>query len=109
MEGIDMERWGSMPLMEQMANIGSEVGRTRKWVEKGNRKLAESAFCRALELFDATIQTGRHGLDSRRPFLKEICRAREMFAGAYMSSDCSSLAWLDRYYGQFAMAVQNKR
>ena len=26
---VDIERWSEMPLVEQMTNIGSEVGRTR--------------------------------------------------------------------------------
>ena len=47
---VDLERWREMPLTEQMANIGSEVGRTRKWTEKGNPSMAESAFLRALAL-----------------------------------------------------------
>lgn len=46
---IDIERWREMPLIEQMANIGSEVGRTRKWAEKGNTRMAESAYLRALD------------------------------------------------------------
>lgn len=50
MEIINFERWGGMPLVEQMANIGSEVGRTRKWAEKGNSRMAESAFLRALSM-----------------------------------------------------------
>ena len=28
---LNDERWKSMPFVEQMANIGSEVGRTAKW------------------------------------------------------------------------------
>lgn len=30
MEGIDLERWQTLLLIEHMANISSEVGRTRK-------------------------------------------------------------------------------
>ena len=40
-----------MPLMEQMANIGSEVGRARKRLGKDKPQLAVVAFCRALELW----------------------------------------------------------
>ena len=56
--GIDTERWKSLSLFEQMANTGSEVGRTGKWVEKGNGQLAEGAFLRALDLMDAMSSRG---------------------------------------------------
>lgn len=103
---IDIERWSEMPLVEQMANIGSEVGRTRKWTEKGNALMAESAFLRALDLIDATIRTGRYGLDSRGALLKEICRARDLFTESYLSSDCQTLSYLDKYFGQYALAAR---
>ena len=109
MEMIDLDRWREMPLVEQMANIGSEVGRTRKWTEKGNQRMAESAFLRALDLIDATIQTGRYGLDSRGALLKEILRARDLFAESYNSSDCQTLSYLDKYFGQFALAVRRNK
>ena len=106
MGAIDLERWSKMTLNEQMANIGSEVGRTRTWTEKGNSRMAESAFLRALDLIDATLSTGRYGLDSRGALLKEICRARDLFTESYMASDCQTLSYLDKYFGQFALAVR---
>lgn len=106
METIDLDRWRELPLIEQMANIGSEVGRTRKWVEKGNLRIAESAYLRALLLIDATISVGRYGLDSRGALLKEICRARDLFTESYLSSDYQTLCYLDKYFGQYALAVR---
>ena len=38
---LDADRWASISLMEQMANIGSEVGRTCKWLMKGKPDMAE--------------------------------------------------------------------
>ena len=38
---LDADRWASISLMEQMANIGSEVGRTCKWLMKGKSDMAE--------------------------------------------------------------------
>lgn len=106
METIDLDRWREMPLIEQMANIGSEVGRTLKWTEKRNPRMAESAFLRALDLIDATIRTGRYGMDSRGALLKAICRARDLFTESYLSSDCLTLSYLDEYFGQFAQALR---
>lgn len=95
-----------MPLIEQMANIGSEVGRTRTWMEKGKPQMAERAFDRGLDLLDATIKLGRCNLDSRPCLLKELCRARELFASSFLENDLESLAYLDRYFGQFAIAFR---
>ena len=41
---LNEEKWSTMPFVEQMANIGSEVGRTSKWVQKNKPNMAESAF-----------------------------------------------------------------
>ena len=103
---INEDRWGAMSLIEQMANIGSEVGRTRKWMEKGKLQMAEGAFERGLDLLDATIKLGRGNLDSRSGLLKELCRARELFASSFLENDIESLAYLDRYFGQFATALR---
>lgn len=37
--GLENGRWSEMPFVEQMANIGSEVGRTAKWKIKGKTTL----------------------------------------------------------------------
>ena len=56
----DKDKWAAMDFISQMANIGSEVGRTLKWKQKGNTALAKNAFIRALDLFDLTIKVGRN-------------------------------------------------
>lgn len=70
---MKLSRWQKLSLIEQMANIGSEVYRTIKW--KKNKDFAQKAFERALELFDLTLQ------DAKNKFrLKEVARTRECFA-----------------------------
>lgn len=101
---LNDERWKSMPFMEQMANIGSEVGRTYKWVEKSKPKMAEGAFCRALELIDLTLKYGRLDSPLRASMLKELCRLREYFCAAYDAADKPSLLWLDNYFSVFAVS-----
>ena len=66
-------RWAKMPFLLQLANIGSEISRTVNWKKKKNKALSESAFFRALELLELT-------LDAQRKFpnrLREIARAKE--------------------------------
>ena len=101
---LNDEKWKSMPFVEQMANIGSEVGRTAKWVQKSKPAMAEGAFVRALELIDLTLKFGRLDSPYRGDMLKEPCKVRELFCSAYEEADVSLLMWLDKYFGDFALA-----
>src|SRR3989344_5386531 len=67
-------RWQTLSLPEQLANIGSEVGRAINWKSKGDREQGEKALERGLELFDLSLQDSRWNY----PKLKEIARAREV-------------------------------
>jgi len=102
MSGIDGQRWASMTLAEQMANIGSEVGRSGKWLAKNKPVQAESAFLRALDLIDLTIKYGRAGRPDRSCLLKELCRARDCYTESFLSGDADTLSFLDKYFGRFA-------
>jgi len=83
-------RWGQLSLLEQMANIGSEVERAINWRIKKNTDYAQKAFERALELIDLTLDN-----DKNYAHLKEITRMREAivdyFSGVnqFMSSEGS--------------------
>ena len=103
---IDELRWSTLSLTEQMANIGSEVGRTLKWMEKGKMNFAEGAFIRALDLMDATIKYGRQNSPLRNNLLVELCRARELFAESYQNRDIDTCSYLNKYFGQFASALR---
>ncbi len=84
---LTKERWQRFSIFEQMANIGSEIGRAINWKEK-DKKRSEAAFERGLELLDLTIEDKKN---TNR--LKEICRLREVlvdyfcFDNVYGSSD----------------------
>lgn len=100
----DEGKWASMTLTAQMANLGSEVGRTSKWISKGKEQMAESAFIRALDLFDLTIKYARLGLDNRNEALKELCYSRELFTKAYLEKNIHELQLLDKYFYHFSVA-----
>ena len=98
-------RWQTLPLVEQLANVGSDVARAARWHGKDHQR-CEQAFLRALELLDLTIEDSRW--QGRR---KELTRAREflcdaMLGGAAYSSDFASL---DRYFFHFAVAARAGR
>ena len=71
-EKLSLGKWGKFSLAEQMANIGSEVGRTIRWKEKKNHQYSKMAFIRALELLDLTINCRKN-----KKRLKELTRVRE--------------------------------
>lgn len=95
-------RWQTMSLMEQLANVGSDVARALRWQGK-NPGLSEKAFIRALELLDLTIGDARW--NGRR---KELTRARELLCDAMCGGSTynSDLASLDRYFLHFAVAAR---
>lgn len=107
----DKEKWAAMKLTAQMANIGSEVGRTLKWKQKGNLALAKSAFIRAIDLFDLTVEVGRCNESPflRDSLLRELLLARCQFCKEYLSEDTDAIAASDRYFSQFAKAYARRR
>ena len=101
-ETLSNGAWADMPFAKQMANIGSETYRATKWLAKGRRDNAEKAFERMQELIDLTIAYGRHGQPNRKALLKELCRFRELYCGAFLDGDLDTLAALNRYLDHFA-------
>lgn len=98
-------RWQTLTLLEQMANVGSDVARAARWYGKDPQR-CEQAFLRALELLDLTIADDRW--KGRR---KELTRARELLCDAMLGGSAygSDLAGLDRYFFHFAVAARAGR
>lgn len=96
-------RWNTMNLMEQLANIGSEVIRAINWKNKGNKEYAKMAFERALELFDLTMADHKN-----LTRLKEVARAREIFADYFVGGNIyhsSDESW-QKYFYSFNYAAR---
>jgi len=72
-------RWNNLSLVEQMANIGSEVERAINWRNKNNLEYSQLAFDRALELLDLTVLS-----EKNRTRLREILRTREALVDYFM-------------------------
>ena len=96
-------RWNQLSLIEQMANIGSEVERAFQAQGKNNTERANKAFDRALELFDLTLACSYNVCR-----LREIARAREVFADTFLNKDNdeSTEKYLRKYFLEFAYAVR---
>lgn len=92
-------KWFTLPLIEQLANIGSEVNRVVN--AKSDKERYDNAVWRALELFDLTLSDPRW-----RKRLKEISRTRELFCYAAIGDPQykTTLEDINRYFFQFAIA-----
>lgn len=102
---VSRERWMTLSLAEQLGNIGSEVGRARKWQGKDEQSFW-GAVARALELIDLTREDARW--KKRRP---ELDRVRETFSDAVLGGAeyQSTLVGLEAYFMPFALYAQIQR
>lgn len=100
-------RWQELSLVDQLANIGSEVGRASRAKANGNVARFEGALMRGLELFDLTLADDRWRGAPRR----EIARAREVVCDFLVGdNECgSSDESLDRYFLPFAVAARREK
>lgn len=99
-------RWLKFTLLEQLANIGTDLERAIKWKNKGNFEDSQNAFERALELWDLTIADPKN-----KGRLREIVRARELFIDFFLFSNEYKFTdtWWHNYFFEFAYAAALKR
>lgn len=104
--GLAGGRWAELTLVEQLANIGSEVGRATRAKARGTDSRFESALRRCLELFDLTLADQRW-----RGRRREIARARELVCDFLVGDNThgSSEASLDAWFLPFAVAARRGR
>jgi hypothetical protein len=102
--GLAAGGWQRLSLVEQLANVGTEVGRMIRWRGRDEAR-AWAAFERALELLDLTLADPRW-----RSRLKEIARARELLCDAEAGGTAygTTLEGLDRYFLAFAVAARRR-
>jgi len=104
-ESLASGRWRNLSLIEQLANIGSEVERALNWRAKGNLTYSQRALERALELISLTIEDPRH-----RRRLKEITRLREAILDYFLGENLyqSSEELWRRYFYAFGYAARSR-
>ncbi|TSC76032.1 MAG: hypothetical protein G01um101431_1050 [Parcubacteria group bacterium Gr01-1014_31] len=88
-------KWRELSLIEQLANIGSEVERTISWRSK-NPEYSRLAFERALELIDLTLADGKN-----RRRCKEIARVREVLSDYFVGDNqwkSTDQLWRNYFY-----------
>ena len=103
--GMSEDQWFGRSILDQMANIGSEVFRAIPWRER-NAEYSRQALYRALELLDLTVED-RKNVDR----LKELLRVRELlvdflvYDNVYRSTDEQ---W-EKYFYAFNLAANRNR
>jgi len=98
-------RWHELSLAAQLGNIGSEISRASKWGDR-NSAVSRSAFERALELLDLTLDDARHRRSMAR--LRELARVRELVVDFFDGPNeyQSTAASLQKYFDQYALAAR---
>ena len=97
-------QWKKLSFSEQMANVGSEVGRALSWKKKEKSDFSERAFIRALELLNITINCH---VGSK---LKELTRVRELLIDYFYGDNyyhSSEKQW-NTYFYAFNYAARVK-
>lgn len=100
--GVDRKRWQQLSLLEQMGNIGSEVGRSLRAKRQNDDQAAEMAFSRTLDLIEASIKSFK-----TYPKLKELMRAKREYMHAYFED--RDPEGIENYFMQFAIAARLQR
>ena len=99
-------RWFELSLVDQMANVGSEVERAMHWRRQGKDDHSAKALERALELLELTISDA-----GNRGRLRELTRVREAlqddFCGTNQYGSTDEL-W-SKYFYAFAYAARRLR
>ena len=103
------ERWSAFSLEEQIANIGSEVGRAINARINEDLPLMEGAINRALDLFLATFEIAlREKKNMHR--IREIIRARDEFMSLFYidTFDIKEAQKIEAYFMNFAYIVRSR-
>lgn len=97
-------RWHTLTLVEQFANIGSEVDRAIRAHHNNRVARRDEAITRALELFDLTAADERW----RGPRRRELLRTREEFCRLFFADDvpAGSAESLRKYFLYFGIAAR---
>ncbi len=100
--------WWKMSAVEQLGNIGAEVGRSIFAKKSNENSKFESATLRMFELFDLAMADRRW---RGKPALKEICRAREVTSDFLFGDNAygETAESLERYFFAYGIMANEER
>jgi hypothetical protein len=97
--------WQKLSLVEQLANIGSEVERALAWQKRKRLDYSQHAFWRALELLALSKQDPKN-----KTRLKELCRLYEVLVDYFAGENeygSTPETWR-KYFFAFSYAARQK-
>lgn len=100
-------RWFEISCIEQLANVGADVGRAINWKKKGDNERSRAAFYRALELLSLTIDDLKN-----KSRLKELTRLYEVLVDYFEGENeygSSDNIWEKYFYFFNCKAQAEKR
>jgi hypothetical protein len=99
---LSQGRWFELTLIEQLANIGTDLERHVRWIEKNNTKYSQAAFDRVLDLIDLTVSDPKN-----KKRLREILRTREALIDHFIFDNeyNTTLEQWQNYFYQFNYAA----
>ncbi len=98
---FDRAKWVSLPVLDQLGNIGSEVGRSMNAIRRKDEAALDGAFRRGIDLIDASASV----LPKYRR--RELMSARELFLRSVESRQPDER--LEAYFMQYAIAARAGR
>lgn len=99
---ITLEDWEKLSIVEQMANVGSEVSRTINWKGRSKRDV-ELSFARAIELLQLTMKDPKNILR-----LRETARVKETLGDWFINGGLYNISDKDwqKYFLEYAFAAR---
>jgi len=100
---VAQEKWNALSVIEQMANIGSEVSRAVNWKQKDEKSM-RLALYRALELLALSIKDPKNIKG-----LKELLRVKECIADYFLGDNIYTFTdqWWQKYFLEYAIAARS--
>ena len=91
-----------LSVIEQMANIGSEVSRAIHWKEKDETSMHMAVY-RSLELLALSVRDPKNSRG-----LKELLRVKECIADYFLGDNVYKFtdSWWQKYFLEYAIAAR---
>ncbi|MDR1541837.1 MAG: hypothetical protein LBU32_28425 [Clostridiales bacterium] len=107
---MDRDCWAKCTIVEQLGNIGSEVGRAIKAKRESMPDRMEGAINRALDLFSATVEVliRDKGNMQNHYRAREVLLARDQFLSLFCGGDFQDADKVESYFMNFAYMARMK-
>ncbi len=103
---VDVKRWQTLTISQQLGNIASEFSRFRSSVERGDAAYAKAAFTRLGEIVRLTVEDPRW--ESRRHELELLDESIRHLGGERSELEVS-FDDIESYLLPFAVLARNHR